>query len=149
VNIALCCSRRRSSVTAAAKCVACGLSRALHPSHLFNLPHNSHNHLPVHKCAEYQVTSSFANGTAMPSTHSSVQTMMASILGTWHPNVDAILRDPINNPMPTLHPPLDRFIGRSAANLPAFSIGYVPLSRHCKRGGREREQTVAARPYPS
>ena len=70
-------------------------------------------------------TTSFASGTAMPASHASVQSMMASVLGTWHPNVDTILRNPAANPMPALHPPIDQFISRlPEVPLPQVSIGF-------------------------
>ena len=70
-------------------------------------------------------TTSFASGTAMPSAHPSVQDMMASVLGTWHPNVDAILLDPANNPMPDFHPLIDRYIVReTVTQLPQVSVGF-------------------------
>jgi hypothetical protein len=61
----------------------------------------------------------------MPTSHPSVQEMMASVLGSWHPNVDDILRDPTNNPMPAFHPDLDQYIVReTVTQLPHVSIGF-------------------------
>jgi hypothetical protein len=71
------------------------------------------------------VTNSFVNRSPMPAAHVSVQNLMASVLGSWHPNVDDILRNPASNPMPASHPKLEEFILRGAGpRLPEVSIGF-------------------------
>eukprot|EP00035_Acanthoeca_spectabilis_P003806 m.95688 g.95688 ORF g.95688 m.95688 type:complete len:442 (+) comp12337_c0_seq1:269-1594(+) len=69
------------------------------------------------------VDEAMAAGRAMGAKHPSVHTMMATGMSPTHPNVDAILRDPVNNPMPSTHPKIERFLLRNF-DLPVISIAF-------------------------
>lgn len=55
---------------------------------------------------------SYKEGTPISSDHPSVQTLFDFVLPASHPNVDELLRDPSNNPLPDWHPPLGRYVVR-------------------------------------
>jgi len=61
------------------------------------------------------VDDAFGAGTAISANHPSVHAMFASVLSSTHPNLDAVLRDPANNPLPSNHPPLSRYVSRRQA----------------------------------
>eukprot|EP00038_Savillea_parva_P018065 m.22326 g.22326 ORF g.22326 m.22326 type:complete len:1212 (+) comp3975_c0_seq2:424-4059(+) len=70
-------------------------------------------------------TERFNAGAAMPGSHPSVQSLMASVLSASHPNVDTILNNPGSNPMPDWHPSIDTYIARTTGNFTALvNIGY-------------------------
>jgi hypothetical protein len=52
------------------------------------------------------VGTTYAAGTAVPSDHPSVHASYTAILPTSHPNIDTILADPANNPLPWSVPAL-------------------------------------------
>eukprot|EP00037_Helgoeca_nana_P028113 m.327828 g.327828 ORF g.327828 m.327828 type:complete len:890 (+) comp27684_c0_seq1:429-3098(+) len=56
------------------------------------------------------VGTTYAAGTAVPSDHPSVHASYTAILPTSHPNIDTILADPANNPLPWWHPELSQFV---------------------------------------
>ena len=57
----------------------------------------------------------------MSSTHPSIQTLIASSLPTSHPNVDMLLADPANHPIPASHPLLSDLVSRRSPVV--FTVG--------------------------
>ena len=74
------------------------------------------------------VDAAFAAGGPLPSSHPSVHALVAAALPAGHPDLDAVLADPINNPVPSWHPPFEQYVSRRVGVdlgvRPNVSIGF-------------------------
>eukprot|EP00978_Attheya_sp_CCMP212_P042419 scaffold258200_cov77-Attheya_sp.AAC.1 len=73
------------------------------------------------------VDASYAAGTPMSHEHPSVQLMMLAYLPESHRDCDIMLRNPLEYPLPSWHPPLLQFINQAPLDMPTVStFGYHP-----------------------